>query len=159
MYMFVCVCMCVCVYLRWMSSHHPLLSRLHLVVCNGSLAEASQWGEHSLLHLAKPIFHIALCLQTFSQTHLQLHTEGQNQSQLRPLHVNPLCHFSQHLFAFCDQRTARVITNNPSRSQLTSLVSDTVSDWPISASKYVALKNHPCCRIWEHNYTTMAAVV
>lgn len=75
----VCGCVSVVVYLRWMSGHHPFLSRLHLVVSDGSLTEGAQRVEHSLLHLAKPILCIALCLKTFSQSHLKRQTEEQHQ--------------------------------------------------------------------------------
>ncbi len=108
----ICVNMCVsvCVYLRWMSSHHPFLSRLPLVVYNGSLAETFQGGEHGLLHLTKPVFHIALCSNNFSKSHLTLHKERQDQLQLKTLFYMSLLRlqysqFSQPLLAIWDQRT------------------------------------------------------
>lgn len=61
----------MCNYLRRVSRHHPLLSGFHLVVGNGTLAEAPQRVEHGVLHLAEPVLHVALSLQAFRQTHLR----------------------------------------------------------------------------------------
>lgn len=66
---FVYMCVCVlCVYLRWVSSHHLFLRRLHLVGCNGLLAKLLLWGKSSILHTAKPIFDVPSC--TEQQNHL-----------------------------------------------------------------------------------------
>lgn len=58
-------------HLRRVASYHPLGPQLHLIVGDGSFAQATQRREHGFFHFAEPFLHVASGLEAFSQANLE----------------------------------------------------------------------------------------